>query len=808
MKNHLLKLTAILLFAITTTCVLADAAVDPRGPVDYPGMKVKADAQGVRTLGYQYQKDTAKPTPWQAKWIWVASGQPPVAMFRKEVVVSATPKSVTAWLTADTKYRLYINGRLVARGPVDQGRDYFGGNTHRWFYDVRDLTPYFVKGTNVIAAEVFREWPINFTVSSGQAGFLFEAEIAAGGQKTTVASDASWHSVAAPQFLNASTYAPGMEPAGWRLAGFDVSTWPTSREAVGVRPELLPSEIPPLMEARYPVLRYEGLPENKTFTGDGGFKVVFDRVLSAYPTLKFKGGKGALVTIKGQHEARVVLGGGEQYFEFPYMTEVVPAYTVKLEHVTEPVTIEDAGANFTSQPLDYKGAFESSDAGLNEIWKVSRWAVQICLQTHHLDSPNHQEPISDPGDYLIEAMVNNYAFAQPWITRQDVRKFAWLLKDEKYHNFHTSYSIGWLQMLMDYYKFTGDKSLVVEMAPYVHELMDTYATWRGTNGILSEAPNYMFMDWVTIGGFACHHPPAVIGQGYLTAFYYHGLDMASQVAALTGDPARAEKYGKLRGEIAEAFNRELWVADKGLYRDGKPFVTSVKPHDWLPGDKNIETFSPHVNMLAVLYDLAPKAQQGAIVDKVLAEKPLNTQPWFMNWIFQAIDHAGKFDQYGTAQMRRWHIEPDTQSFFEMWGSGDLSHGWCSSPLVQMSARVLGVSPGSPGYDTVLIQPQLCDLTSAKGSVPTPHGDVAVAWAIGENKFTLDVTVPTGTKATVTLPVARFKGLKGAHILVVDDRLPAPKITQDGKEVGASVQVNAGKYHFEIAGQLKPLADVH
>ena len=29
-------------------------------------------------------------------------------------------------------------------------------------------------------------------------------------------------------------------------------------------------------------------------------------------------------------------------------------------------------------------------------------AVQICLQTHHLDSPNHQEPISDPGDYVIE----------------------------------------------------------------------------------------------------------------------------------------------------------------------------------------------------------------------------------------------------------------------------------------------------------------------------------------------------------------------------------------------------------------------
>jgi len=377
-------------------------------------------------------------------------------------------------------------------------------------------------------------------------------------------------------------------------------------------------------------------------------------------------------------------------------------------------------------------------------------------------------------------------------------------------------------MLMDYYDYTGDKSLVVEMAPYVAKLMDTYASWRGPNGILSDAPNYMFMDWVNIGGFACHHPPAVIGQGYLTAFFYHGLEMASRVATLTGDTASVEKYAQLRQEIKTAFNRELWVADKGLYRDGEPFVTSVKPYDWLPADQNIETFSPHVNMLAVLFDLAPKAQQAAIVDKVLAEKPLNTQPWFMYWVFKAIDHAGRFDQYGTDQMRRWQIMPETQSFLEMWGTGDLSHGWCSSPLVQMSARVLGVTPASPGFDTIAIRPELADLTWAKGSVPTPHGDVTVAWALSKDKLLtlgwplsksedilkLDIDVPAGAEADITLPVDRFKGLKGAHIVMMDDHLPAPKITMNGKAVGASVHVAAGQYHLEIAGQLKPVAAAH
>ncbi len=734
------------LFLGASPTVLRAAPPDPGGPVENPGMTVITDGQGVQTRGYTFRNACRKPAPWQAQWIWASGDAPERGWFRKEVTLAETPKRVEAWLTADVKYRLWVNGRLVSRGPVDMGTDYAGGSTGRWFYDYRELTPFFKKGRNVIAAEVFRKWPIGFTVSRGKPGFLFEARV----DELTVKSDTTWRAT------------PATGVYGWQSPAFDDASWPVAREVPEVWAPLIPSEIPPLMEARYPVARTEGLPANRVFTKDGAFTVVFDRVLSGFPQVKVKGGRGATLTVKAHHQESFLLAGGEETLEFPYMDEIAPAYTVEVKNVTEPVEIADAGAIFTSQPVAYRGAFACSDEALNRIWEVSRWAVQICLQTHHLDSPNHQEPISDPGDYLIEALVNDYAFAQPWLTRQDIRKFAWLLKDEKYHNFHTSYSIGWLQMLMDDYDYTGDRALVEEMAPYVHELMDTYASWRGTNGLISEAPNYMFMDWVTIGGFGCHHPPAVIGQGYLTAFYYHGLEMASRVASLAGDSARVAEYGKRRGEIADAFNRELWVADKGLYRDGKPFQTSVKPYQWLPADTDIETFSPHVNLLAVLYDLAPKDRQRAIVETVMAEKPLNTQPWFMHWVFQALDHAGLFDRYGTTQMRRWKIVKETQSFREMWNGGDLSHGWCSTPLVQMSARVLGVTPTAPGFTTFAVCPQVCDLTWAKGVVPTPHGDVAVSWTWSDGTITLDVTVPDGTEADVILPDKTVRVKAGQH----------------------------------------------
>jgi len=752
-------------------------------------MQASVGPDGAQVEGYTFHNACRKPSPWQARWIWLRKNDgAAVAMFRKDVALDERPLSVRAWLSADTKYRLYINGRLASRGPVDIGRDYAGGQTHRWFYDFRDLSSYFVAGKNVIAAEVFRNWPGGDNISRGRPGFLFEAEISFPRQRTiSVKSDTSWRATAAAQFQSADHYDAAKEPTGWRLAGFDDSKWPVCSIVNDVWSPLVASEIPPLMEVRFPVARIEGLGDH-TLTHDGSFRVVFDRVLSGYPTLKVKGGKGAVATIRANNQAKMLLAEDVQYFEFPFMTEIAPGFIVDLKNVKTPVEIVDVGANFTSQPVEYRGKFECNDESLNRIWKVSRWAVQICLQTHHLDSPNHQEPISDPGDYLIESMVNHYAFASPWLARQDVRKFAWLLKDENYHNFHTSYSIGWLQMLMDYYDYTGDKTLLVEMAPYIHELLDTYTSWRGKNGLISEAPNYMFMDWVDIGGFGCHHPPAVIGQGYLTAFYCHGLDMASRAAAICGDSRRVARYAETHRKTAEAFQRELWVPDKGLYRDGKPFQTSVKPSQLLPPDKEIETFSPHVNLLAVLYDLAPKQQQAVIVEKVLAEKPLNTQPWFMHWVFQAIDHAGLFDRYGTQQMRRWTIVPETQSFREMWNGGDLSHGWCSTPLVQMSAHILGIRPTSPGFKTFAVRPRLGDLTWAKGIVPTPHGDVAVSWALGEDRLGLDVTVPADTEAEVAMPTERFE---------------QATIQLDGHQAGPVIHVTAGQHRIEVTGKLKP-----
>ncbi len=80
----------------------ATLTLKARGPIENPGMKVAVDEQGVQARGYTFRNECQKSSPWRAKWIW-------------------------------------INGRLVSRGPVDMGKDFAGGGTRRRRHQCRRL---------------------------------------------------------------------------------------------------------------------------------------------------------------------------------------------------------------------------------------------------------------------------------------------------------------------------------------------------------------------------------------------------------------------------------------------------------------------------------------------------------------------------------------------------------------------------------------------------------------------------------------------------------------------------------------------
>jgi hypothetical protein len=408
------------------------AIPDTRGPVINAGMHVITTDDGVEAPDYVFHNPGPKPGDWSAKWITLADGQhakdginAEATLFRKEVDLPQAPTSVTAWLTA-ANYRLYINGKMASRGPADFGRDYPGTPSGRWFYDVRNLTPLFHAGKNVIAVEVF-----------GGPGLLFEASVQSPGGNSDIESDESWQTAPSNYLQLAgahpeddmgggpfTTFDGNEEPVGWQLPGFDDSSWGAAKIGTAPQEQLVASEIPPLMEIHYPVLGIihpQGAVEippqpfqdghSVKVTGHASFTVRFDRVMPAHCGIAVKGGQGARIYLEGKESGSdpgktwvVVLRDGLQFFESPDYYSV-SQIRVTVRNVTSPVEILDVSANYRSQPISYKASFACSDDYLTQVWKDCRWAVQINLQTHHLDSPQHQEPICDYGDYLIEDLA-------------------------------------------------------------------------------------------------------------------------------------------------------------------------------------------------------------------------------------------------------------------------------------------------------------------------------------------------------------------------------------------------------------------
>ncbi|HXO77153.1 MAG TPA: hypothetical protein VN824_17990, partial [Puia sp.] len=90
---------------------------------------------------------------WNANWIAAPNDQGNeygVYYFRKSIELGMKPAHFVVHVSADNRYKLYVNGQLVSLGPAR-------GDTYYWNYETVDLASYLTAGKNVVAALVYNE---------------------------------------------------------------------------------------------------------------------------------------------------------------------------------------------------------------------------------------------------------------------------------------------------------------------------------------------------------------------------------------------------------------------------------------------------------------------------------------------------------------------------------------------------------------------------------------------------------------------------------------------------------------------------
>ncbi|HEX9440223.1 MAG TPA: alpha-L-rhamnosidase N-terminal domain-containing protein, partial [Roseiflexaceae bacterium] len=124
-----------------------------------------------------------------ASWIWFPSRRTlpnTFVLFRRTIELDRAPSRAAGWITADSRYRLTVNGTRVQWGPAPC-------DPRELDVDPVDLAPHLRAGTNVIGVEVLFYGLGEGTWVAGKPGLLCHFELEdTRGRLTQIVSDETW----------------------------------------------------------------------------------------------------------------------------------------------------------------------------------------------------------------------------------------------------------------------------------------------------------------------------------------------------------------------------------------------------------------------------------------------------------------------------------------------------------------------------------------------------------------------------------------------------------------------------------------
>jgi hypothetical protein len=857
---------------------------------------------------------------WLGEWIWepievtdpLGSPEGPFfqsspfrnlfAYLRKSFDAPEGVSRAWAQVSADSRYKLYVNGHYVGRGPARCDP--------LWqYYDEYDIKPLLRPGRNVIAALVHYYGEKTGWYLPGRPGFIFECSLEhSGGGPTLVKSDTSWKFLRAPMWTQdvprvsgalgfVEVYDARRDVEGWNLPKFDDSQWQRVEVISRVSQTDIPLRTPfpwqnPVARDIPPLLEKEVRPTKITMIGEvqnlppgaapniahqmsqeepgrlkncsvenadsltsasspgvvirttplgagdspGQSAVVvldFGRELTGYPYLDLEGVAGGMVdmgvcesladgrvtpTRNGLHCNRYIMKDGPQRWQaFEWVGFRYLQMTVR--NCPQPVTIRQAGVNFTSYPVGTSGTFHSSDERLNQIWETCRHTVQLCMHDAYEDCPNREQR-QWVGDAYVESKVNHAVFGDAKLTRKYLRQIAqsqrsdgivqmfWPGDDERgvLNIFDIKdFVLLWISTIWEYYRYTGDLELVRELLPNIVKAVGWFENHVDSQGLLSNIPLWIFGDWAPLDR-RDHNT-------VLNGLFYNVLLESTQMARLLGEEELGRRYSQLANGIKAAMRTRFWDARRGVYVDA-----------------NIDgTLSPRVsqqsNAVCLLYDVATPEQRPRILsyifDPARVKSPekyqslqegfdeerdvVQSQPFFMHWVDAALAHIGEYDRmvglirdlYGAM------LDAGATTIWEVWSPrASLCHGWAATPAYDLTTHILGIRGTKAGFSELVIEPHPAGLEMARGVSPSVRGDVSVSWHSTAGGFQIEGSVPEASTASVLIPPQGGKDARQARLNgqpVWEASRPVGPLVAKAEAGGVRIQLGKGR-NYKIEAQ--------
>jgi len=169
---------------------------------------------------------------WRAHWIWDGRHdlRNSYLYLRKVFRLPAAPKRAVVRVSADSRYKLWVNGQFVCRGPAR-------GYPSTQPYDTVDIAPYLRAGDNAICALAHHFGISTFQyLNRGGKGFILDGQAECNGGVVLLLTDTSWKVLRDParkRRVARTSVQTGyqehldarLEPVGWLDPQFDDGGW-------------------------------------------------------------------------------------------------------------------------------------------------------------------------------------------------------------------------------------------------------------------------------------------------------------------------------------------------------------------------------------------------------------------------------------------------------------------------------------------------------------------------------------------------------------------------------------------------------
>jgi hypothetical protein len=740
---------------------------------------------------------------WPAFWI-EAPGTAPysygVYFFRKQIELKDNPSHFLIHVSADNRYKLYVNGQLVSLGPAR-------GDLYYWKYATINIAPYLKSGKNLIAAEVWNEGLFRPEAQiSHKTGFVLVGD---GVAEQIINTNASWKSLVCNAYapLSGIGYSgyyvagPGeivdmhQLPLQWQQNNFDDSQWLPAQQIgwSGAKPKgigdinewmLVPDALPAmeLKKQRMTAIRSAiGVNISYNFlNGQAAFRVpantnasiLLDQgeLTNAFIHMLFSGGNGATITCiyaealfekdkngnptleKGNRNTivnKIMLGRKDSIISSGAANQVFNSLAwrtfryIQLNITTqsEPITIEDLYNTFIGYPYQQKASVRTTDTILQKIITIGWHTARLCAIETFMDCPYYEE-LQYIGDSRIQALVGLYNSGDDRLMRNALNQMD-----------HSRIAEG---ITLSRHPSYTPQQIPTFSLWYIGMLAD-YWKYRGDSAFIANKLQgvrnilWFFQQYQQKDGSLKNVP------------YWNFSDWVDGYSGWSGGTA---PYSEDRTsavldlqllwayQLAAQLEKQLGLPAYAKLYNAKAvqLQLTIKKKYWRSEESMFSDiddgnlFSQHANALAILTHTIYGKQATDLAQQLLHQtKMAPASIYFKYYLHLALVMAGLGNDYlQWLDIWKKNIAMGLTTWAEtsdVSGSRSDCHAWGASPNIEVFRTILGIDSDAPGFKKVLITPHLGSITSISGSIPHPDGMIKVDYQKQQNKWFIQIQLP-------------------------------------------------------------------